>query len=76
VDMFGMRTWIHCRVPRFDCVRHGVHRLPVPWATPVSRFTLVFEAIGRDIAASTGLSAMATRLGISRDEALGILRRG
>jgi transposase len=36
-------TYIHARVPRVKCSRHGVRQVTAPWAEPGSRFTLLFE---------------------------------
>jgi len=75
VDLFGLRTVVEGRIPRLSCVLHGIHRLPVPWAEPGSRFTRAFEVVARDLAQSTSVRAAATRLGVSWEEARGILRR-
>ena len=36
-------TYIHCRLPRVKCPRHGVRQVLAPWAEPGNRFTLLFE---------------------------------
>jgi len=36
-------TYIHCRLPRVKCPKHGVRQVLAPWAEPSSRFTLLFE---------------------------------
>ena len=36
-------TYIHCRLPRVKCPKHGVRQVLAPWAEPGSRFTLLFE---------------------------------
>ena len=75
MDLFGLRTFVHSRVPRLECTRHGIRRLPVPWAGRTSRFTTLFETFAYDLAAITSVNAMATRMGLSRDEAQGIVAR-
>ena len=37
------RTFIHCRLPRVKCPKHGVRQVLAPWAEPGSRFSLLFE---------------------------------
>jgi|ERR1041385_2137222 transposase len=75
VDLFGMRSVVHGRVPRLSCLRHGTRRLQVSWAAPGSRFTRAFETLARDLARSTSVRAAAMRLGVSWEEARGIVRR-
>lgn len=36
-------TYIHCRLPRVKCPKHGVRQVLAPWAEASSRFTLLFE---------------------------------
>ena len=36
-------TYIHCRLPRVKCPKHGVRQILAPWAEARSRFTLFFE---------------------------------
>ena len=43
LDFFEHQAFLSARVPRVDCVRHGVHLVPVPWARPGSGFTLLME---------------------------------
>lgn len=44
LDAVGHEVVLVCAVPRCACPEHGVLQLPVPWAEPGSRFTLMFEA--------------------------------
>jgi transposase len=44
LDTCQMATVIECTIPRVRCDEHGVLQLPVPWAGPKSRFTLLFES--------------------------------
>lgn len=37
-------TLVEADVPRIICHEHGCHTLPVPWAKPRSRYTLLFES--------------------------------
>lgn len=43
LNCFEHKTFIHCKVPRIQCERHGVHLVDVPWASQNSGFTLLFE---------------------------------
>lgn len=38
------QTWLVCRLPRARCEAHGVRTVAVPWAEPLARMTLSFEA--------------------------------
>ncbi|MBA3529375.1 MAG: ISL3 family transposase, partial [Propionibacteriaceae bacterium] len=43
LDFFEHRAYLHARVPRVRCAKHGVHLVKVAWARPDSGFTLLFE---------------------------------
>jgi transposase len=66
-----------CRTPQtiFDCPTHGVLQIRVPWATPGSQFTMLFERLVIDWLQIAATSAVARRLQLSWDEAWGIMRR-
>lgn len=51
LDFFEHEAYLVARVPRVDCALHGVHLVPVPWARPTSRFTLLMEAAMLTLAA-------------------------
>lgn len=38
------QTWLVCRLPRARCETHGVRTVAVPWAEPLARMTVSFEA--------------------------------
>ncbi len=44
LNFFQYKTYIHARVRRTNCDKHGVHMVEVPWSRPGSGFTLLFEA--------------------------------
>ncbi|MBF7957790.1 aldehyde dehydrogenase family protein [Rahnella victoriana] len=44
LDTCQFTTLVEADVPRVDCPEHGCQTLPVPWAGPGSRYTLLFEA--------------------------------
>lgn len=43
LNCFEHKTYIHCKVPRIKCEKHGVHLVEVPWAKANTGFTLLFE---------------------------------
>jgi transposase len=75
LDTCQYRTVLHARVPRLSCPTHGIRQLQVPWAEPGSRFTALFEALAIDWLKHAPIRAVATRLGMSWDEAAGIMQR-
>ena len=44
LDSCQFKTMLEASVPRVDCPEHGVKQVAVPWSSPNSRFTLMFEA--------------------------------
>ena len=44
LDTCQFTTVVEASVPRIKCPEHGCQTLPVPWAGPGSRYTLLFEA--------------------------------
>ncbi len=75
LDTCQFTTILCARVPRVECAEHGVKTVRVPWAEPGSRFTLLFERLAISWLREATPSAVARRLGISWDEAHGIMRR-
>lgn len=45
LNFFQNKTYLHCRVPRVNCERCGVHQVRVPWAREQSGFTLLMDAL-------------------------------
>ena len=75
LDTCNYRTILVARVPRVECPEHGVHAVKVPWAEPGSRFTALFEALAIDWLKEASISAVAEHMGLSWDEADGIMQR-
>jgi transposase len=76
LDTMQFETIVTCRVPRADCPRHGAKTLPVPWAVPHSRFTLMFERFAIEVLYGARSITQATALlGISWDQAQSIQER-
>lgn len=75
LDSCHFETYLHACVPRIDCDEHGVRQVCVPWAEPRSRFTLLFERFAIDVLLETDVLGGAKILGITWDEAHGIMSR-
>jgi len=75
LDSCQFQTFLHARVPRVHCDEHGVRQVRVPWAEPKSRFTLLFESFAVDVLWETDVLGAARILGITWDEAHGIMQR-
>jgi transposase len=75
LDTCQYETRLHARVPRIDCPTHGVKTVPVPWATVHSRFTLLFERLAIAWLKEATPAAVARRLGLTWEEANGIVER-
>lgn len=76
LDTMQFTTLIRARAPRAECREHGVKTMPVPWAAPQGRFTLLFERFAVDVLlASASVSQACELLGIGWDTAQEIMRR-
>jgi transposase len=69
LDTMQFQTIIKSRVPRSECLDHGVKTVNVPWAGPNSRFTLLFERLAIDVMkAAKSIKEAAKLLGLSWDQ--------
>jgi transposase len=69
LDTMQFQTIVTSRVPRSECLEHGVKTIAVPWAGPHSRFTVLFERFAIDvILAAKSLTDAAALLGLSWDQ--------
>lgn len=75
LDTCQYRTVLVAQIPRVECAEHGVHQIRIPWAEERSRFTALFEAWAIRLLRETTLSGLAELMGLSWDEAEGILGR-
>jgi transposase len=75
LDTCQYETRLHARVPRIECITQGVKTVPVPWATAHSRFTLLFERLAIAWLKEATPAAVARRLGLTWEEANGIVER-
>src|SRR5436853_4649199 len=75
LDTCQLQTRLHARVPRVDCPTHGVVQSVVPWATPGSKFTLLFEPLAIDWLRAAAVTAVARQVKLGWDAVWGIERR-
>ena len=75
LDTCQLQTRLHARVPRVQCPTHGVVQSAVPWATPGSQFTLLFERLVIDWLQEAAVIAVARQLQLGWDAVWGIKRR-
>lgn len=75
LDTCQLETIIECDVPRVSCKEHGIKLVEVPWAESGSRLTLLFEAVIIKWLEVAPVSAVAERLGIDWDTAIGVQHR-
>ena len=75
LDTCQCQTHLHARVPRVQCPRHGVLQVRVPWAEPKSRFTMRFERLAIDVLRECDVTGATRILGMSWDEAWGVMER-
>jgi transposase len=75
LDTCQYETRLHAKVPRVHCREHGVKTVPVPWAAAHSRFTLLFEGLAIAWLKEATPAAVARRLGLTWEEANGIVER-
>lgn len=76
LDTMQFTTLIQARTPRADCPEHGVKTMPVPWAEPQGRFTLLFERFAVEVLlASASVSQACALLDIGWETAHEFMRR-
>lgn len=75
LDSCQFKTLLHASIPRVECSKDGVLQIHVPWAEPKSRFTLLFERLAIDMLQECSVQGAAKILGLTWDEAEGILAR-
>jgi transposase len=75
LDTCQYETRLHAKVPRVRCTEHGVRTVAVPWAVPHSRFTMLFERLAIAWLKEATPAAVARRLGLTWEEANGIVER-
>jgi len=75
LDSCEFSTFLHAGVPRVACRRHGVKQVLVPWALPLSRFTIPFEQFALSVLHQTDVQGAAGLLRISWDQTWAVMER-
>lgn len=58
LNCFEHKTYIHCKVSRIKCEKHGVHLVEVPWSKANTGFTLLFEEFVMQLAKKMSVHAI------------------
>lgn len=76
LDTMQFATYLHARLPRIKCDKHGVKTVLAPWASKNSRFTLMFESFAiRVIQASRSIEEARKLLKLNWHQVEAIKRR-
>jgi transposase len=75
LDTCQFLTYLHARTPRVDCPEHGVLRVRLPWAEPMSRFTILFERLAVDVLKECDVLGASRLLHTSWDETWHLMER-
>ena len=75
LDTCQFTTLVEADVPRIDCPEHGCQTLPVPWAGPGSRYTLLFEFFVLSWLKISTVDAVRKQLKLSWNAVDGIMMR-
>ena len=73
-DVVFFPCYVHCRRPRVQCPKHGVHVVTPPWARAKSRFTLLFESYAMLLMRDMPVEKVRQLLRCSHTALTGILR--
>lgn len=74
-DTCQFTTQVEANVPRVMCPEHGCQTLPVPWAGPGSRYTLLFESFVISWLKISTVDAVRKQLRLSWNAVDGIMMR-
>ena len=75
LDSCQFLTYLHASAPRVQCSEHGVRQARLPWAEPMSRFTMLFERLAIDVLKECDVEGACRVLRLSWDEGWGIAER-
>ncbi|HAF6043758.1 TPA: ISL3 family transposase [Salmonella enterica] len=75
LDTCQFTTIVEADVPRVMCSEHGCQTLPVPWAGPGSRYTLLFESFVLSWLKISTVDAVRKQLKLSWNAVDGIMTR-
>jgi transposase len=75
LDTCQFLTFLHARPPRVRCPTHGVRQVALPWAEPLSRFTILFERLAIDVSGAANVTRASQLLHTSWDETWSLMTR-
>ncbi len=75
LDTCQFLTYVHARPPRVECPEHGVLRVRLPWADPMTRFTNLFERLAVDVLKECDVAGASRLLRTSWDETWHLMER-
>jgi transposase len=75
LDTCQFLTYLHARPPRVECPTHGVRQVALPWAEPMSRFTILFERLAVDVLHACNVQRAGQLLHKSWDETWHLMER-
>jgi transposase len=75
LDTCQFLTYVHARPPRVECPEHGVLRVRLPWADPMTRFTNLFERLAVDVLCECDVAGASRLLRTSWDETWHLMER-
>ncbi len=68
LDSCQFLTYLHAKPPRVQCPEHGVRQVSLPWAEPMSRFTILFERLAVDVLSACNVERAGQLLHTTWDE--------
>ena len=75
LDSCQFLTYLHAKPPRVNCPEHGVVQVQLPWAEPMSRFTILFERLAVDVLKECDVTGAGRLLRTSWDETWHLMER-
>lgn len=75
LDTMQYQTILVAEVPRISCPEHGTRQVAVPWASPRSRFTALFECLIIEWLQHASIKGVADLLGLTWDQVAGVMER-
>lgn len=75
LNFFQYKAFLHFRTPRINCPKDGIHMTHVPWASPESGFTMLFEALVLQLAQCMPMGRIAKLMGEHDTRLWRILKR-
>ncbi len=73
LDFFQYKAYLHARVPRIECCKHGVKQIQVHWAREGSGFTLLFEALLLQLGKEMSVASVSRHAGLHPDSVWRVL---